>query len=125
MAALSSDPASSIASNSRETLEDAASRSQVREAIAPQTQTIGTSAHSIQQGAVHSPESSQSSLLQSTPMPSSSQEKSGTEPSSLPSSESVIKSFLSTPGYLANRWNPANSFTPASSQSALLATPPM
>jgi hypothetical protein len=51
---------------------------------------------------------------------------SGTEGSSF-YIESVSKSFSSTPGYLANRWNAANSSfsTPASSQQAQFITPTM
>jgi hypothetical protein len=51
---------------------------------------------------------------------------SGIEASSF-SISSVFKSFLSTPGYLANRWNATNgSFsTPISSQTAQFVTPPM
>ena len=41
--------------------------------------------------------------------------------------ESVIKSFSSTPGYLANRWNFSHSSfsSPASSQLPIFSTPPM
>jgi len=47
------------------------------------------------------------------------------ETSSLPTAESVVKSFSSTPGYLANRWNSVNSSfsSPASSQQPALSTP--
>lgn len=47
------------------------------------------------------------------------------ESSSLPTTESVIKSFSSTPGYLANRWNSVNSSfsSPASSQQPTICTP--
>jgi hypothetical protein len=40
--------------------------------------------------------------------------------------QSVSRSFSSTPGYLANRWNPISSSlsTPSSSQLASFATPP-
>jgi hypothetical protein len=50
-----------------------------------------------------------------------------TESSSMPTTESVIKSFSSTPGYLANRWNSINnSFSsPVSSQQPTFCTPPM
>jgi hypothetical protein len=50
-----------------------------------------------------------------------------TESSSMPTTESVIKSFSSTPGYLANRWNSVNSSfsSPASSQQPTFCTPPM
>jgi hypothetical protein len=53
-------------------------------------------------------------------------EVSGTEATPF-SVESVIKSFSSTPGYLANRWNATNgSFsTPMSSQTASYVTPSM
>jgi hypothetical protein len=39
----------------------------------------------------------------------------------------VIKSFSSTPGYLANRWSSINSSisTPASSQKPAFCTPPL
>jgi hypothetical protein len=49
------------------------------------------------------------------------------ESSSLPTTESVIKSFSSTPGYLANRWSSINSSisTPASSQKPAFCTPPL
>jgi hypothetical protein len=45
--------------------------------------------------------------------------------SSLPMTESVVKSFSSTPGYLANRWNSVNSSfsSPASSQPPTFCTP--
>ncbi|KAN0122498.1 hypothetical protein V8E51_000824 [Hyaloscypha variabilis] len=47
------------------------------------------------------------------------------ESSSLPTTESVVKSFSSTPGYLANRWNSVNSSfsSPASSQQPTFCTP--
>ncbi|KAE9381474.1 hypothetical protein N431DRAFT_7078 [Stipitochalara longipes BDJ] len=47
------------------------------------------------------------------------------ENSSLPTTESVIKSFSSTPGYLANRWNSVNSSfsSPASFQQPTFCTP--
>jgi hypothetical protein len=47
--------------------------------------------------------------------------------SSSPTTESVIKSFSSTPGYLANRWNSINSSfsTPAPSQQTTFCTPPL
>jgi hypothetical protein len=50
-----------------------------------------------------------------------------TESSSIPATESVIKSFSSTPGYLANRWNSVNSSfsSPASSQLPTFCTPPV
>ncbi|TVY47268.1 hypothetical protein LOCC1_G002097 [Lachnellula occidentalis] len=49
------------------------------------------------------------------------------ECSSCPASESVTKSFSSTPGYLANRWNNINSSfsTPTSSQAPIFSTPPI
>lgn len=49
------------------------------------------------------------------------------ESSSLPTTESVIKSFSSTPGYLANRWSSINNSisTPASSQQPAFCTPPL
>ncbi|KAK0119228.1 hypothetical protein ONS95_008084 [Cadophora gregata] len=48
-----------------------------------------------------------------------------TESSSFPAPEATTKSFSSTPGYLANRWNAYNSSfsTPASSQAAVFTTP--
>jgi hypothetical protein len=50
-----------------------------------------------------------------------------TESSSIPTTENVIKSFSSTPGYLANRWNSVNSSfsSPASSQLPTFCTPPV
>ncbi|SRR6266536_733867 len=53
---------------------------------------------------------------------------SGQEPcSSLSVNESVVKSFSSTPGYLANRWNSAHSSfsTPSSSHVPAFVTPTM
>ncbi|TVY12779.1 Homeobox protein YOX1 [Lachnellula arida] len=52
---------------------------------------------------------------------------SSAEPSSCSASESVTKSFSSTPGYLANRWNNINSSfsTPTPSQAPIFSTPPM
>jgi hypothetical protein len=49
------------------------------------------------------------------------------ESSSLPTTENVFKSFSSTPGYLANRWNSVNSSfsTPASSSQPTFRTPPL
>jgi hypothetical protein len=49
------------------------------------------------------------------------------ESSSLPSTGNVFKSFSSTPGYLANRWNSVNSSfsTPASSSQHTFRTPPL
>jgi hypothetical protein len=49
------------------------------------------------------------------------------ENSSLTTTESVFKSFSSTPGYLANRWNSVNSSfsTPASSHQPTFCTPPL
>ncbi len=49
------------------------------------------------------------------------------ESSSLPTAENVFKSFSSTPGYLANRWNSVNSSfsTPASSSQPTFRTPPV
>jgi hypothetical protein len=50
-----------------------------------------------------------------------------TESSSMSTTESVIKSFSSTPGYLANRWNSINSSfsSPAPSQQPTFSTPSM
>lgn len=50
-----------------------------------------------------------------------------TESSSFSATENAAKSFSSTPGYLANRWNAFNSSfsTPSSSQVPTFATPPM
>jgi hypothetical protein len=47
--------------------------------------------------------------------------------SSIPLGESVVKSFSSTPGYLANRWNAPNtsSSTPISAQVTPQVTPSM
>ena len=49
------------------------------------------------------------------------------ESSSFPIPETTTKSFSSTPGYLANRWNTYNSSfsTPASSQAPVFTTPAM
>lgn len=49
------------------------------------------------------------------------------ESSSFSATESVTKSFTSTPGYLANRWNTGNSSfsTPTSSEAPMFSTPPM
>jgi hypothetical protein len=64
-----------------------------------------------------------------TPLPTLRRESSGTfgysmNPDSFPS---AFKSFSSTPGYLANRWNATNSSfsTPASSQAKSFTTPAM
>jgi hypothetical protein len=52
---------------------------------------------------------------------------SSAESSSFSATESVTKSFSSTPGYLANRWNTINSSfsTPTSPQAPTFSTPPM
>lgn len=57
----------------------------------------------------------------------SSSEISSTQTSLLTVTETVSKSFSSTPGYIANRWNTVNSSysTPSSSYTAPFATPSM
>jgi hypothetical protein len=143
MASLSCDNASVIAFSSSEPLEEAVIPSQQgvsdyqhnkttgfqgNEVLVLQTQTIVGSSNSAKQGPAESPES-RNSLPQSTSKTSTqySPATSSTEISSFSAGESVIKSFSSTPGYLANRWNPANnsSATPLSSQSGPVVTPPM
>jgi hypothetical protein len=141
MASLSCDNACVIALSSSEPLEEAVIPSQQGvidyrhnktisfqgKVLVPQTQTEVGSSNSAKQGTAEFLENS-NSLPQSTSKAStrSSPATSSTEIGSFSAAESVIKSFSSTPGYLANRWNPANnsSAAPLSSQSGPVVAPP-
>jgi hypothetical protein len=141
MASLSCDNACVIALSSSEPLEEAVVPSQQGvidyqhnktisfqgKVLVPQTQTEVGSSNSAKQGTAEFLENS-NSLPQSTSKAStrSSPATSSTEIASFSAAESVIKSFSSTPGYLANRWNPANnsSAAPLSSQSGPVVAPP-
>ena len=142
MASLSCDNACVIALSSSEPLEEAVVPSQQgvidyqhnktisfqgNKVLVPQTQPEVESSNSAKQGTAEFLENS-NSLPQSTSKAStrSSPATSSTEIGSFSAAESVIKSFSSTPGYLANRWNPANnsSAAPLSSQSGPVVAPP-
>lgn len=134
MAALSSDPASMLLFSSSQATTDAGPSSQQErrssqdsgkeEVDAPKPSVIEELSKVIEQPVQPSfepiislpPTLKQSSSAMSLP-----------EISSFSVSESVLKSFSSTPGYLANRWNSVSgSFsTPASSLPQPMLTPPM
>ena len=135
MAALTSDSSSAIGLNSNGTLNEGGVYSEddltsFEENISTQSHVQDLVSH-IQspeasvnqwQGATSCPEICHSALSQSSSMPRT-QEPSKTNTSSIPVSESVIKSFSSTPGYLANRWNPANNSTSTPNLTEII--PPM
>lgn len=140
MAALSSDSASALLFNDSENLKRTAvdSLDSLQENIAlgcqghkpaVPTQSTGAYINSAQEAVVDPSKTANTPQPQPTSMlrTRSSPESSNTLVSSTPLSESVIKSFLSTPGYLANRWNPANNSVspPLSAQITPLVTPPM
>jgi hypothetical protein len=145
MAALSSDPASAMTFSSPQSWGEPDIRPQegilssqdnepttspVQENLLRQMpQSMGECVELAKEKSVDIPESNSSSLPQSISMSrtQSSPAISNTETSFLSTTEGVAKSFSSTPGYLANRWNTANSSssTPLSSQVAPLVTPPM
>ena len=94
----------------------------------PRTQSMRDSVDTTQQEVTDRPETCDSALPPSSSIlrTQSSPEPLRTNTSSISLSDSVIKSFSSTPGYLANRWNPANnSSTPKSTQIIPQVTPPM
>jgi hypothetical protein len=141
MAALSSDPACAMVFSSSQGLEEPALRSQestigsqdnettslrVQDDLVPQEPpTVEEYSESTKEEPANS--ESNNSLPQSNLRTQSSPEISSTEAGPFSATQSVIKTFSSTPGYLANRWNMANSSasTPSSSQNAPLVTPPM
>lgn len=126
MAALSSDSLSDSAFNGTEnsnkvatsfeegsnnSKESIVSGTREHEAISSYSQSVDSSVISSQQVSAYL------SKVCSPALPHLS-EASGVRTSSVSISEGVVKTFSSTPGYLANRWNPANnaSSTPASIQ---------
>lgn len=144
MAALSSDPVTPFTFHGSDSVKEAVVDSQdslvsrqdsiapvfqAQEATVPHTQSTDASANSTEQSAAdpatttNNPQPQSASMLRTKSSPG----PSNTVANSTPLNESVVKSFLSTPGYLANRWNPANnsSSTPVSAQSNPLVTPPM
>jgi hypothetical protein len=144
IAALSSDPSSAVLFNSSQSapeapvlLQDGSTSlkdniptgSQVHDGMVPNDQSVESCVSSAQQGAINSSKSCTPSLSQSTSKlgTQSSPESSSAMTSSIPLGESVVKSFSSTPGYLANRWNAPNtsSSTPISAQVTPQVTPSM
>jgi hypothetical protein len=81
----------------------------------------GSEDKEIQEELPSLPTSSAASELQNAAVNSS------IESSAFSATDSVTKSFTSTPGYLANRWNTGNSSfsTPTSSEAPIFSTPPM
>lgn len=143
MAALSSDPASMLAFSSSQTVEETGPYSQQKR---PSTQdSWQEEAEFVEPKATEEPVATESQepveaiqeYVQPPSEPANSlpptlkrQSSSGVslpETSSFSVTENVFKSFSSTPGYLANRWNSINSSfsTPTSSQTAPPFTPPM
>ena len=142
MATLTSSPSSAIDFNNNGPLredvvktednvtsrkEDISTGSYAQEDM-PRTQSMRDSVDTTQQEVTDRPETCDSALPPSSSIlrTQSSPEPLRTNTSSISLSDSVIKSFSSTPGYLANRWNPANnSSTPKSTQIIPQVTPPM
>jgi hypothetical protein len=133
MAALSSDPASMLVFSSSQTTGDASPSSQQErwssqelskeELYAPEPAAAEATSKVIEQ-----PVRPLSQPIMSLP-PTLKQSSSGMslpEVSSYSVSDSVFKSFSSTPGYLANRWNAVSSSfsTPSSSLPQPMFTPP-
>ncbi|TVY39085.1 Homeobox protein [Lachnellula subtilissima] len=139
MAALSSDPAPIEESPSSQTMVGAGPSSQ-QEAVFSSQEDIGSSQ---EVEAMETHKEKRDDLVnvleevvektQSLPTLDAASDVNATivdsspEFSSCSASESVTKSFSSTPGYLANRWNNMNSSfsTPISSQTPIFLTPPI
>jgi len=137
MIALSSEAAAGIIPSSSQSMGDLAEQKSSQEndiASSQESQTqepIRVKGQAADENAAptNPVESSQSSLPSSIPTlkSQSSSDSKNTQTSSFSITESVLKSFSSTPGYLSNRWNAVNSSfsTPPSSQIALFGTPAM
>ena len=141
IAALSSDPASAIAPTGSQSSENGGMGSEQDDLTGSQEKDIASSQElekpevsAVREERVQVTEEESSQAMSSVPssVPSLKTQNSGgitsTEASSFSISDSVVKSFSSTPGYLANRWNAVHSFssTPSSSRiSAPFATPSM
>jgi hypothetical protein len=134
MAALSSDPSSIFAFNGSGVSNEVPSLSQDisggKDNLSSENQLHdgGSPTNPSPQGETYLSKICTHSIpLSSSMLGGQSPESSNTAATTLPASESVIKSFSSTPGYLANRWNPANgsSSTPASTQITPRVTPIM
>jgi hypothetical protein len=140
MVPLSSDPASMLPPNSSQKLEEPMSSSQQEQPTSQDRDESSSCQYEIDElrpeaaeegldfskdeAAVVVPEEKVS--FPPTPKQEASSGIMNTEASSVSVTESVIKSFSSTPGYLANRWNNINSSfsTPPSSKLPPLTTPP-
>lgn len=132
MAALSSDPATASMFSSSQNMRPVSQTSSQEDLEAFQDITATYQAPDTQEIETHldTTKSAIVSELQQPFVPSLKRQSSSSisinhnAPES--NSESVAKSFTSTPGYLANRWNPSNSFsTSSSSLPPFSVTPPM
>lgn len=134
MAALSSDPASMMMFSSSQSTADARLSSQLERrssqvSAKEDVNASGLTAFEEPNKVIEQPVRPSSQPIMSLP-PILKQSSSGIslpETSSYSASEGVLKSFSSTPGYLANRWNAVSSSfsTPASSLPQPMFTPPM
>ncbi len=142
MVALSSDPASMLPPNSSQNLEELMLSSQQEQPSSQDRDETSSCQYEIDE---LRPEAAEEGLdfskgeaavlavpeekvsFPPTPKQEASPGIMNTEASSVSVTESVIKSFSSTPGYLANRWNNINkSFsTPPPSKLPPLTTPPV
>ncbi len=139
--ALSSDPVSMLPPNSSQNLEEPMSSSQEQpssqdrdetsscqyeiDELRPEAAEEGLDFGKDEAAVLDFPE--EKVCFPPTPKQEASSGIMNTEASSVSVTENVIKSFSSTPGYLANRWNNINSSfsTPPSSKLPPLTTPPM
>ena len=136
MAALSSDMAFSSSSQNGEELEPSSQQEMISspeetrscevEAEIPLPNPAEERVNVAKEEAVFGVES-KSAFLPPLLKRQSSSATSINESSSLSTTGNVFKSFSSTPGYLANRWNSVNSSfsTPASSSQPTFRTPPL
>ncbi|KUJ22720.1 uncharacterized protein LY89DRAFT_680839 [Mollisia scopiformis] len=135
MAALSSDPASMLVFNSSQTVGEPGpssqqERSSSQESCQEEPEAVEPKAPSEPAKPIEQtvqPLSDPAITLPATLEHQTSSGYSLPETISTSVNDNVIKSFSSTPGYLANRWNSVSSSfsTPASSQPAQMFTPPI
>ncbi|KAE8444583.1 hypothetical protein EG329_014414 [Mollisiaceae sp. DMI_Dod_QoI] len=135
MAALSSDPAPMLAFGSSQTVEEIGPSSQQERSSSQES--CQEPVEILEPRRIEDPikmveQTVQPSAEPTGPLPARLNREASSgislpESSSFSANENVFKSFSSTPGYLANRWNSISSSfsTPASSQTAPMVTPPI